>query len=404
VTGPRDDERGQPGKHPRVSDSFLTFVRALILDQGFDRASLTAARALASAGWTVGSGSHLARGLAGRSHAVTRCHRIPAARAGAEALVVAANSAIAEGGYEVVFSCNDAGVLGLSLHRDKLHAAVPYGHHLTLVRGFDKLELTREAQRVGLAVPRTEPVDESQLESFGAGMVVVKPRFTFLEGVDDRIRASIVTGTITTRERAREMQEAGAEPILQEYVEGQLIALTAVTDRDARIVARVQQVADLTWPLGVGVSAYARTVTVDERLAAGAGRLLEALGWFGLAELQFIVGSDGVPRLIDLNGRFYGSLALAVAAGLNLPAIWARLATDRPVGLVPEARCGVRYQRFSGDLRASLASAARHGRMRAALGSAARAPGATHSLWSARDPWPAISQFGSKLAGWISPS
>ncbi len=176
------------------------------------------------------------------------------------------------------------------------------------------------------------------------------------------------------------------------------MAFTTVTDRDARMVAQVQQVADRTWPVGVGVSAYAHTVPIDEMLAKKVGRLLEELGWFGLAELQFILGPDGVPRLLDLNGRLYGSLALAVEAGPNLPAIWARLATGHPVGRVPEARPGVRYQWLSGDLQASLSTANGTGRIGVALGAAMRAPRAVHSVWRATDPWPAACYFASRLA------
>jgi hypothetical protein len=78
--------------------------------------------------------------------------------------------------------------------------------------------------------------------------------------------------------------------------------------------------------------------------------LLDALDWHGLAELQFIV-EDEIPRLIDLNGRFYGSLSLAVAAGANLPAIWAGLAIDDVPATPVRARPGVRYQWGSADLR-----------------------------------------------------
>jgi predicted ATP-grasp superfamily ATP-dependent carboligase len=380
-------------------------VRALILDQGQDRASLTAARALKREGWTVGSGVPVEHGLASRSRAVARAHHVPVAAAGATALLAAANSAIAESGYEVVFSCDDSMVFGLSLLRDELNAVFPYGEHSALMRSFDKLELIREAERCGLAVPRTELAGEPELESFGASTrVVVKPRLTFLDGVDGHVRASVAPNASAAGERIREMREAGAEPIVQEHVEGRLMAFIAITDRDARMVARVQQVADRIWPVGVGVSARARTVEVDPILAAKVGQLLEAFGWFGLAQLQFILGEDGVPRLLDFNGRFYGSLALAVAAGPNLPAIWARLAVGSPIGRVPDARPGMLYQWLAGDFRAGVHAAAGYGRALAALDSVAHVPRATHSIWRASDPWPAISHFGSKLAAWISPS
>jgi hypothetical protein len=56
-------------------------MRALIIDQGLDRGSLAAVRALRDDGWTVGVGSPV-RGLAGSSRAVSRWHEVPAAERG----------------------------------------------------------------------------------------------------------------------------------------------------------------------------------------------------------------------------------------------------------------------------------------------------------------------------------
>src|SRR5680860_863382 len=108
------------------------------------------------------------------------------------------------------------------------------------------------------------------------------------------------------------------------------MAFTALTDREGECVAIVTQVASRTWPLDAGVSARARTVAEDPALTGRIMRLLHGLRWTGLAQLQFLTGEDGEPRLIDFNARFYGSLALAVASGPNIPAIWASTALGEP--------------------------------------------------------------------------
>jgi predicted ATP-grasp superfamily ATP-dependent carboligase len=375
-------------------------MRALIIDQCGNRAALPASRALRNDGWTVGVGSTGPDGLATRSRAVSHTHSVPPASAGGATLVAAVNGAIAECGYEVVFSLDDMGVLALSSHRDELDAAFPYGKHMGVARAFDKLELMREAQRVGLTVPHTEHAGELEFEGFGAGPLVIKPRLTFLDGVNGHIRSRVVPDVAAARECVHAMRDAGADPIVQERLEGNLMAFTALTNRDGQIVARLQQVSDRIWPPGAGISARAHTVAVDERLAAGAARLLEALGWYGLAQLQFIRDHDGAPRLIDLNGRFYGSLALALAAGVNFPAIWARMATGQPVHRAPEARVGARYQWLGGDVRAGRATTSGLARIGKTLGSVLHAASSTHSIWRASDPLPAIAFFGSKLTGW----
>jgi hypothetical protein len=128
---------------------------------------------------------------------------------------------------------------------------------------------------------------------------------------------------------------------------------------------------------------------VDPRLREGVAALLERLGWFGLAQVQFLAPPGGEPRLIDLNGRFYGSLALAVGAGVNLPAIWAAAAQDRPPPPAPAQLPTVRYQWLEGDLRRAFAER-RGGLLTDVAGTLRYAVGAQHSVASLRDPGPAL--------------
>jgi len=103
---------------------------------------------------------------------------------------------------------------------------------------------------------------------------------------------------------------------------------------------------------------------------------------------------DG-PHLIDLNPRVYGSLALATAAGVNLPSLWAALAAGRPVEPLPY-RVGVRYRCEELDARA-LVQLARDGRPLAALLGAIPRRNTTHAVVGLADPLPGLTSIG-KLA------
>ena len=164
-----------------------------------------------------------------------------------------------------------------------------------------------------------------------------------------------------------EITAAGGAPLIQEALDGRLAAFSSVVGEDGRLLARVQQEAERTWPRDLGCSVRARTVAVDEALAERVAALLADLGWTGLSELQFVVGADREPRLIDFNGRFYGSLALAMAAGPNLPALSAAVATGRP-----DRRPGRR--RAAGSA-LPVAGGGSSGRARALAGSRARRRG-----------------------------
>jgi predicted ATP-grasp superfamily ATP-dependent carboligase len=103
--------------------------------------------------------------------------------------------------------------------------------------------------------------------------------------------------------------------------------------------------------------------------------------------VQFLI-CGGEAYVIDFNPRIYGSLALAIAAGSNLPAIWADLVLGRPVS-APPYRIGVHYRAEEDDYRA-LAHAFRSGRRRDAVRGLLPRPRTVHAVFAARDPAPSI--------------
>jgi predicted ATP-grasp superfamily ATP-dependent carboligase len=369
----------------------------LVVEQGFSRGALAAVRALAQAGWQVGVGAPDGRGLASSSRACARRHPVPAAHEGQPAFLAAVARAVADGGYEVVFGAGEAEVLTLSEHRSAVPAVVPHADHQLVLGALDKARLTEAAVAVGLQVPRSLAPDSLSDET---RPVVVKARMhaqPVQAGAPPRIDTNMVVGATATRRRVAEIAALGGQAEVQEFVDGHLMAYAAVTTAGGlEVVAQSMQVASRVWPPGAGASCRAVSVPIDPELAERAAALLAALGWFGLAELQFLVPADGIARLIDLNGRFYGSLALAVRAGANLPAVWAALATGRldvpgkPVEPMTAA-AGVRYCWWEGDVRRALLE--RRGGVARDLAGAMRAGvGAVHSITSWRDPAPALAQ------------
>src|SRR5206468_12795896 len=64
-------------------------------------------------------------------------------------------------------------------------------------------------------------------------------------------------------------------------------------------------------------------------MAEAARTLLEALQWHGVAMVEFKRDArDGLPRLMEINGRFWNSLPLAIASGVDFPFLLYTLARD----------------------------------------------------------------------------
>ena len=65
---------------------------------------------------------------------------------------------------------------------------------------------------------------------------------------------------------------------------------------------------------------------------------------------------DGSLKLMEINGRFWGSLQLAVDAGVDFPSILVDMACGNPLQSVPPYRPGVRLRWLAGDLDAMIAT------------------------------------------------
>lgn len=331
-------------------------------------------------------------GLASRSRSAERRHPLPSLQRSPEDWLDAVGDAVQGGGYDLVVPGADAELLTLSPERDKLGAPLAAPEHRTLLEATDKLTLSRRAQGVGISVPAIVEADEATVRDWRYP-AIVKPRLH--ERVADgrpRIEAARVDDAADAALAAERIRASGQRPLIQDAIAGRLLAHTVMAGRDSSVVASVTQLAERTWPLRAGVSARARTVPAAPGLADSVAHLLDELQWMGLAQLQFIVGPGDEPYLIDLNARLYGSLALAIAAGVNVPALQADVQLGRRPATRTEACGGVRYQWLEGDLRAAMAE---HGGGRAMLECLRFSWTASGPIWSWRDPLPGLVSIGA---------
>jgi len=80
-------------------------------------------------------------------------------------------------------------------------------------------------------------------------------------------------------------------------------------------------------------------------------RLLESLRWHGVCQADFVVDQrTRVPYLIDLNPRLWGSLAQAIASGVDFPYLIYRLAREGDVDAITEFKTGVVTRWIGGEL------------------------------------------------------
>jgi predicted ATP-grasp superfamily ATP-dependent carboligase len=130
-------------------------------------------------------------------------------------------------------------------------------------------------------------------------------------------------------------------PLIQQVVGGHGAGIFSIWDRGTPLAWFAHRRLREIDPRG-GPAAAAMSVPVAHDLARCAGQLLKALRWHGVAMVEFRCDpGSGRFWLMEINGRFWGSLALALAAGVDFPWFLYRLAVGARVDPPASYRTGV---------------------------------------------------------------
>ena len=331
----------------------------LVTDAGRGSA-VSIIRSLGRRGWRVIAADADRRSLGFRSrHAEERLvYPSPAHSPGA--FVQWMIEAISRWRVDLVIPVTDAAILPLSEERDRLppacRVAMPEPEPLRVVT--DKRRTLELASRLGIPTPRSVLVDSAEAAREAAGdlgwPVVLKPMSSRVYRDRKSIEAfevSYANGADEVMARARPL-EGRVEVLVQEYCAGAGHGVGLLMHEGRPLAAfqhrRVHEV-----PLTGGPSSLRESVALDPVLYDCSVRLLAALRWTGLAMVEFKVGPRG-PMLMEVNGRVWGSLPLAVMSGVDFPRLLAELYLLGPPtnGAAPQLRyrLNVRARNLALDL------------------------------------------------------
>jgi predicted ATP-grasp superfamily ATP-dependent carboligase len=285
----------------------------------------------------------------------------------------------------------------------------------TYRRASDKLQVLELARAAGFFVPETVTVHCGEQrgvwpdELFPA---VVKPHRSVVT-VDGKRRSLGVTFVRDSAEcrRALALLPPAAFPVLlQRRVAGVGEGLF-VLRWEGRTVARFAHRRLREKPPAGGVSVYRESIAPDPRLVSAGERLLDALDWKGVAMIECKRDPDtGRHMIMEINGRFWGSVQLAIDAGIDFPVLLVRCALGQVPGESTDGyRVGVRSRWFWGDVDhlylrltrslAQLQVADNYGsRLDAVLRFLAVHPGRDRcEVWRWRDPAPFLLETSQRL-------
>jgi len=302
-------------------------TRVLVLD-GSQRKSLAAVRSLAAKGHHVLVADSKRLSLAGSSRFSSRTVRLPPAD---EPDYLEFLAALTEReSIDVVLPTDDQSMGALAGQRVIGRAALltPSKDGFAMAR--DKRATVELAVRLGVDVPRTEsPVSEAAardvIESFPLP-ALVKPRES--SGARGIVYAE---DRDTLRAGYSAVQARYPSPLVQEWVRP-IVRKThvAMLTLDGRVLASFTQRVIREWPVGGGVGTLWQSVRDDAAIDV-TQRLLEAVRFTGVTLTEYVYTNTRGPVLMEVNPRFWNTLVLAIACGVDFPSLTVAAALGKPM-------------------------------------------------------------------------
>ncbi len=226
-----------------------------------------------------------------------------------------------------------------------------------ILQAHDKWSWAERAGRMGIVTPATVRADQliadpGRMDSLRFP-VLLKPR----QGGGAWAIESFGTPE-AARARLRSPATAGApweRFFVQERITGRVHCEAAIAARGTvRAAIGYRQLREL--PITGGQA----TARISEEVPAARealGRFIEATQWHGVCQADFLIEeATGVPYLIDLNPRLWGSLTQAIASGIDFPWLLYQLAMQGDLAAQPSPTGRTRTRWLGGELGVLLAA------------------------------------------------
>jgi predicted ATP-grasp superfamily ATP-dependent carboligase len=248
------------------------------------------------------------------------------------------------GAFTILFPIDERTMTPVTRHLATLqkYMQVPVVDHQTYMVAHDKSKTMERAKACGVPIPKTwwfptvEDFYEKQKEI--TIPCIIKPRISsgsrglrYIYERNDLERGFL------------EIHKNYPYPLVQDLLPsgGATFGVELLLNQ-GHVIASFMHKRLREYPLS-GEPSTLRESVYDKDLIETALRLLTSIGWHGVAMVEFKVDPrDQVARLMEINPKFWGSIALPIFAGVNFPHLLYQLAVGDAIQPFPSYRYPVR--------------------------------------------------------------
>jgi predicted ATP-grasp superfamily ATP-dependent carboligase len=239
--------------------------------------------------------------------------------------------------YDCLLPMEEETLLLLAKHHSEIsqytYLLVPDSKKIEFVR--DKRNLMQFAEEHGIPMPKTyyHPLTLGSNETDSTGQALPFDSIPIPAVIKPRVSSGSFGIVYVKREEDlipayQSVHERFPFPLIQEWIPdgGGAFGLSALFDEASNIKAAFVHKKLRMYPVQGGPSTLREGVDHPQIMEIGLS-LLKSLNWVGVAMVEFKVDPrDGIPKLMEINPRFWGSLQLAIVSGVDFPYLILRMA------------------------------------------------------------------------------
>lgn len=194
--------------------------------------------------------------------------------------------------------------------------ALPSYEQLSILN--DKAKVSLLLKELGLSRPKTyipesiSAFDPNEIED-GFPLIIKPFRGEGAKGV------KVINELRELSNAYNEITKKYGPALIQQFIPGIKHTAVFLINKDSEVRRFFVHRAIREFPVSGGPTCFLESVKYDPIYEYGL-KLLKRANFTGLASMEFIIDStDGKPKIIDVNPRFYGPLQCAITAGVDLP-------------------------------------------------------------------------------------
>ncbi len=334
--------------------------RSVLVTDGENRSSLAVTRSLGKSGCRLVITGKKKKNLSSCSKYCTSAYQVPSPVESGDGFLKVIKEILIQEKVDVIYPMTEPTAMLLSECREQLPAATtlacPTIDKIKTV--FNKFLVFKLALEHDVAIPATLFIEnrkdfDRKKDKISQFPLVVKPAMSRIP-----TRKSFIATSVKYAANLEELTELynkyealNYPSLIQEKIVGPGTGLFTLFDNDRHLALFSHKRLREKPPSG-GVSVVCESCPLDKEMVESARRLLTAVGWQGVAMVEFKRDErDGKAKLMEINGRFWGSLQLAASAGIDFPVLLLKLLQgEKQSSLKDQYQVGLKMKWLLGTL------------------------------------------------------